>query len=306
MNNKILIINPLWPNMIHNCGIDVLQTKQTPQLFLRFIHAIHIRSKLPGKRIWNVKKWWKKCNSAYDLIILMDSSPDIVYQTKKIEQEALSNTRLILYLLNPISHIGNQYIFLSKRWEIWSFSKKDSCEIGFKCGETFYFKEFAILNENIEIKYDSFFIGLDKERINTLNELKTIYTNQNLDFLFYIVDNKKSFYNSKYHKRIPYQEVIKLIQASKSITEIVQQNQEGMTLRTMESIFLKRKLISTNPSIKTRRIYNSNNIFILGEDDNAMLSQFVNTPYEEISSKEIEKYEFTSWLKRIIDNKEFE
>jgi hypothetical protein len=236
----------------------------------------------------------------------MDSTQDILDQTRKIEREAPLNTRLILYLLNPADYIGSQYKQVSQRWEIWSFSKKDSREYGFKYGNTFYFRELVPQKTIPSIQYDSVFIGLDKRRKQSLKEIRYMYRSAGIIPFFYIVDNVKRLYNKQYKKRISYEDVVKLVMDSKSITEVLQQNQDGMTLRTMESIFLKRKIITTNPSIKTQRIYHPNNVFVLGEDDIKHLYDFVNTPYTEIDEKEVNKYLFSSWLQRIINNEEFE
>jgi hypothetical protein len=306
MNNKILIINSFWSDVISEDGVNTLKTrKELKSVIGRMFRAVHILFNLPLKHIWDVKKWWEKCRG-YDLIILMDSSKDIIYQSKKIEEVVSTDTRLVFYMLNPVFHTGDQHLLLSNRWEIWSFSKKESDENGFKYGETFYFKKIAALNKNTVVKFDSFFIGLDKGRLKMLDKLKDLYKSYGLNYQFYIVDNRKSLYSRKYKKNIPYMEVVKFVQESKSITEVVQKEQEGMTLRVMESVFLKRKLITTNQYIKTRRIYNPENIFILGEDDNDKLSHFINTPYIEVDVDEVEKYEFTSWLNRIILNKKFE
>lgn len=301
---KILIINSDWSvDMLKRYGISHLLITIKKNKFVRIIHALDRKFKIFPKRFWDKKEWWKSCEG-YDLIILLDSTKDTAYQSKIIENNVSSNTRLVFYLQNPVSFTPDLNL-ISSRWEKWSFSRKESTENGFMYAETFYFKEFVDSRYNPKIVYDSFFVGLDKGRMTYLKELKTIFDIQNLITLFYIVDNFKALYNRDYKLRLSYREVIKLVKSSKSIIDVVQEKQEGMTLRVMESIFFKKKLITNNAAIKNRTIYSPKNIFVLGEDDIANLFHFINEPYIDIDFELVKKYEFESWLQRIISNVEF-
>lgn len=114
--------------------------------------------------------------------------------------------------------------------------------------------------------------------------------------------NKDKEYNNfeidKYlsSESITYEELIKLIGQSKSIIDIVSNNQKGLTLRVMESIFFKKKLITNNESIKEYDFYNPNNIFILQFDDIKNLKSFINSEYDELDKRILEKYEFETWV----------
>ena len=158
---------------------------------------------------------------------------------------------------------------------------------------------------NVKIVYDTFFIGYDKGRMSYLNQTKKQYEDLGLHSLFYIVDNVKALFNSRFKKRINYYRVIDLANSSRSITEIVMSGQEGLTLRAMESIFLKKKLITNNPVIRNKNIYNPNNIFILGEDNIKDLPSFLQEPYQEIDNKIVDSYIYSNWLKRLINHIEY-
>ena len=66
----------------------------------------------------------------------------------------------------------------------------------------------------------------------------------------------------------------------------------------MESLFLKKKLITSNKNIKNHNFYNKNNIFIIGEDKWKDLDKFINSDYEEIDQSIINYYDFDEWIKR--------
>ena len=66
----------------------------------------------------------------------------------------------------------------------------------------------------------------------------------------------------------------------------------------MESIFLKKKLITNNKNVKNFKFYNKNNIFIIGIDKWENLEEFLNKKYHDIDRKILEKYDFKNWLDR--------
>ena len=97
-----------------------------------------------------------------------------------------------------------------------------------------------------------------------------------------------------------YYEIIKLVGESKAILDLNNGNQVGLTLRPLEALFFKKKLITNNINIINYDFYSPDNIFILGVDDISNLTIFLNKKYKEIDKKIIEKYDFSNWLKRLI------
>lgn len=302
MKNKILIINPHWiEGLWEKNGCDVLWTRKNFNLFDKIINFFF--SRFLSYDFFDRKNWWKDCLD-YETIILIDSTKDTLNQSKIIENHVSSKTKLIFYMVNMASYTPNLDLF-SNRWSKWSFSRKDSLKHGLKYGETFFFKSFSENLPNVKTVYDTFFIGYDKGRMSYLNQTKKQYEDLGLHSLFYIVDNVKALFNSRYKKRINYYRVIDLANSSRSITEIVMSGQEGSTLRAMESIFLKKKLITNNPAIRNKNIYNPNNIFILGEDNIKDLPSFLQKPYQEIDNKIVDSYIYSNWLKRLINHIEY-
>jgi hypothetical protein len=121
-----------------------------------------------------------------------------------------------------------------------------------------------------------------------------------------IISDRKFFYDKKiFDKKLSYRNTLSLISQSKSILEIVQENQSGLTLRSMEALFFNKKLLTNNASIKNYDLYSKENIFIIGEDDINRISEFVNTPFKILDKDILEQYDFKEWLKRIINNIEF-
>lgn len=98
-----------------------------------------------------------------------------------------------------------------------------------------------------------------------------------------------------------YPSIINYIEHCKAIVDLIgHPTQEGLSLRPLEALFFKKKLITDNRAIKKTKLYNPNNIFILGEDPLVYLSEFIKSPYQLPSNYEeiLNYYSFEEWTKR--------
>ena len=77
-------------------------------------------------------------------------------------------------------------------------------------------------------------------------------------------------------------------------------SQSGLTMRTIESLATKTKLITTNEHVKEYDFYNPVNIFVINKNNIEVPKDFFETPYQEIDSEILEKYSLKNWLKEIL------
>ena len=99
---------------------------------------------------------------------------------------------------------------------------------------------------------------------------------------------------------MPYEDVIKDIQKYECILELNLKEQEGFTLRTLEALFYKRKLITNNKNIKKFDFYNKNDFYVLGDEDRS-LKDFMDTRFKEIDDSLLENYTYDHWLNQILN-----
>ena len=111
-------------------------------------------------------------------------------------------------------------------------------------------------------------------------------------------ENLKHFNKSNYDKEITYEENLSNVMKSRALLDICIEGQEGLTVRPMEALYLKRKLITNNKSIKDTLFYNKNNVFIIGEDSWDAFDSFMKGAWEEQSSSVLEYYTGKEWIKR--------
>ena len=153
-------------------------------------------------------------------------------------------------------------------------------------------------------KYDAFFVGLDKGRTKELSKLKSIFDCKDISYRFHVVGDKGKKIkglDQNYDSPLSYEEVINNDLDSRVIIDIVSNGQNGLTLRPLEALNLKRKLLTNMETIVRHRLYNSNNIFIIGKDDDSRLKEFVMTPFDENNYEQlVDYYSFKQWLNRFI------
>ena len=143
-------------------------------------------------------------------------------------------------------------------------------------------------------------MGCDKGRKAELVNVKKIFEANGLTSKIILVDNRKALYDRRYSWRISYDKVCKYVEESRVIIEVLQNGQEGISLRVFESLFFEKKLITNNKSIVNYDFYNSKNIFILGMNDESKFRDFVHTPYVKMDEKIINQYKADNWLRKMI------
>lgn len=301
---KVLIINRgvFSPNKIlsENYEISSISFFKKIPFLLKPIRILHTRFNLPGTKIWEKNKIDDHIKG-YNLIVLHDSAN--VNQLQRfinlIDKYAESGTKCFFYYWNSINSLLN--LQFSSKWEIISFDYKDSLRFNIRYVGGYYIPEIKIAEQNAENTNDVFFIGIDKGRFSRLIQLEKNLNKAGLKTSFVYVSKIKSLVFNKYSKPLPYSEVVKLIQRTKSILDISKSNQFGLTLRVYESIFYQKKLITYNSSIREYDFYNPKNMLILnGDADTCIISDFLSNT-EEIKYENLykERYSLNAWIQRV-------
>ena len=253
--------------------------------FMRVIRKL----RLDGKLVWGD---WYKTIDKFDLVILGENYYS--FNISRYIKKKNKHCRLIVYFWNCIND-GYKKILEDKNIdEFWTFDKNDSNSYKIKYNPQFYTKNVKIEDKNVQKKYDIVFLGRAKGRKEQILNLENEFKRKGLNYNIRIVENEKDL--------VKYDDYLDWLSKSKSILDITCNNQVGLTLRCMESIFLEKKLITNNKEIKKYNFYNPKNIFILDEDNMDNIETFLNSPYEKVDQKIIEYYDFESWLKRFYTN----
>lgn len=182
----------------------------------------------------------------------------------------------------------------------------------------FYDRDYEELGkqEIDDFDYDCCYIGTAHPKkykfINEMSEkLKGVYDNQ---FIYHYMPSKLKFFYHKL-KDVEYKnaklsdfkldtlsknKTMQIVKHSKCVLDSPQDNQDGATIRVIESLAAKVKLITTNKDLVNYDFYNPKNIYIYdGEFD--FENEFFKAPYEDVNKEIYEKYSLRGFLKQIFD-----
>lgn len=273
-------------------GIKCYPSYRNLTFFPKIARKIFLLLRLP-KSIW-FGKWKKKLNEVDTLICFSTNPIESLEYIKKNNPKI----RLIYWYWDPAyRNITQPNQISDSLCEKWSFDMDDCKKYCMKYNTTFYLDNIKL--PKTKPLYDVIFIGQDKGRQVYLDNLYKQFEFNEIKSFFYIVDDNLSRWNSNIqHPAIPYVKYLEYLSKSIAILDVMQEGQRGLSLRPMESIFFKKKLITNDQSILENDFYDSNNIFILGIDDFSTINNFINTAYKELPNEIIYKYDFTNWLNR--------
>lgn len=129
-----------------------------------------------------------------------------------------------------------------------------------------------------------------------LNKLQFLYNK------FNVMEFKNSKFKEFKFKPLTEEENLAVLKVSKCVFDVEHSLQTGLTLRTIETLGAKKKLITTNKAIRDYNFYNENNIFILDDANTININevlQFLKTSTEEIPNEIYEQYSIENWTKVI-------
>lgn len=255
------------------------------------------------------------CMKKYDYVFFIKGEAISEKNLKKLllcHPEAKS----IIYHWDSIANNNNAKKLLHLFDKKFSFDNEDCKNFNLSFLPLFYYSSYQqISNINTSTDYDLLFVGTahsDRYKI-VMNIKRQIESLGGLCYTFFFFQGKIMFYKYKLsHKEIrslpiskvnfkplSKKEILDLYSKSRIVLDIQHPKQTGLTLRTMEALGAKRKLITTNHNIKSYDFYNENNILVIDRMNPMIPEGFLNSPYEEIELSIYSKYSITSWVKNI-------
>ena len=244
-------------------------------------------------------------HSQYDFTLIFRA--DLIPEDKLKLYRSLSK-KMIAYQWDGIERYPNFKSQIAFFDQIFCFDPSDEKLPTIKFLPNFYLKNIQTLSEN-KIAYDIIYIGYYYEdRYQLLEKIAKQYPNLKTKFILKTfteeqdeIVNRANFL-THISKIYSYQEMIEEQSKSKIIFDIKHEAHDGLSFRFFEAMALKRKIITTNVSVKNYDFYSPNNILILEDDNFNEIATFINLPYQEISPDILAKYSFENWLNILINS----
>lgn len=249
---------------------------------------------------------------SYDYVFFVNveaATQSIIESLRRLHPSA----KFILYEWDSIVNNKNARNLIGLFDETWSFDKNDCEKFKMNFLPLFYNNEYARVKNIEDYQYSVMFIGTthsDRYRFVKIIEdqvdgknFNWFYFPSRLLYLKMWIQDKFFRKNSKLSdfrfKALPKSELLNIVEQSKIILDAQHPKQTGLTMRTLETLGAKRKLITTNSYVKEYDFYRPQNILVVDRNKPIIPQDFVESEYEELPSDIYNKYSLDSWLKTI-------
>ena len=272
----------------------------------------HVLEKYYSKKIDDVKE------NEIDYILSIRGEYTPIGALSKLRKK-FPNAKLILYMWDSI--LNNKGI--EKKWgyydEVWTFDRKDYLkyknELKFR---PLFYCERVLPDNNTDSnpQYDLAFIGTGHEdRISIIKDIDKQCKENNLNFFYYVYVPHifVYFYNKLFNKfyrsvkrsdvhfqLMPLDEVYRIYANSNCILDVESSTQTGLTMRTIEIVGLKKKLMTTNKDIINYDFYMPNNFLVFDRQNVTISKEFFSNTYIDMPNGIYEKYSLRSWVLEVL------
>lgn len=229
-----------------------------------------------------------------------------------------NSTFFIFYSWDSIANKKNNIYYLEFFDKVLSFDENDCKkypQIIFR--PLFYINDYKKISTTKDYKYDFCFIGTaHSDRYVLIEKLKSQIIKLKASYFWFLYLNSKKLYlwnkitnpcfknasikDFKYKPLNP-KDVLNYISQSKIIIDIQHPKQTGLTMRTIEMIGAKKKLITTNINIKYYNFYKPENIYIIDRSNPIINTDFIKQEYKEIDNEIYDKYSIDFWIDDIFN-----
>lgn len=196
-------------------------------------------------------------------------SEDYFYQIDRSTLEKLRKQykiKTVLYVVNPIERRMNLEwdklsLYKQKFDLIITTDRKDARRYNIAFFPLFY--SAIPVNQSMGIKYDCTFIGRDKGRGDLIKKIDAEIKKRGLTSYFRLRDGIDT--KSSEEAWIPYDKILGIVSQSNCLVEVLQENQSGISLRTMEAVIFNKKLLTNNKDIINYPFYDERYIRVFSD-----------------------------------------
>ncbi|WP_156374606.1 hypothetical protein [Pseudorhodoferax sp. Leaf274] len=224
----------------------------------------------------------------------------------------VSARRLHVFLWNPVARI-KQSLAHSRRQvaqlkaiadDIHTFDQDDAMAYGLHIAPQPYRHVPALAGADAGIRPAFYFSGVDKGRLGLLLELKAAIEQLGLDHHFHVVADRGKAYAPPLRAHlqdhwIPYARNLRASQRAACLVEIIQHHQSGPTLRSMEALFLQKKIVTNRASARDDRFFDPDRVLVIDRVDAAEIGAFMRRPFKPVEPGLLAPHEIHAWIRQV-------
>jgi len=257
---------------------------------------------------------------SYDLVFIVNCkvfTTDMIQQLKNSQKTA----RFVLYMWDSLTLYPNSKDLIPLFDMAYSFDSDDCDKVeALTFLPLFYCKAYEEVGRDsnlVEIEYDIVSIcTAHPNRYKIIRSLFPLLEGKGIRIFSFMFLNKIQYWYNKAFvaefkgakssefnfKPLSEKENLSILRKSNSVFDIQHNKQSGLTMRTIETLGAKRKLITSNTNIIKYDFYNENNIFVVNYHDWSGIELFIKHEYEPVDEGIYRKYSLLSWIEAIVSD----
>jgi len=254
----------------------------------------------------------------YFLLIKGEAVPKFFIEYLKKTSPAI---KMFYYTYDSFKNNKNGLEIMNMFDSKFTFDSNDATTYGMRFRPLFFASNYADLYrvQKVDFVYSLAFIGTAHSDRYTIaeNAFKWCEKNGLKMFTFYFSPSRllfkikklteksfKDFDNEKisFHS-LSHTEIVEIYRDSKAILDINHPGQNGLTMRTFETLGAGRKLVTTNENIKNYPFYEPQNIWIINREQPKFDSAFFESDFLPIDEDVYRGMSLTGWIEEIFGMK---
>lgn len=269
--------------------------------------------KLPFKKSWF--HYYAKTinpNKEQELILVIYDRNELANNEAflKYIRKYYKKINLVYIFTNVVRISGaNNNNFVDKLMQyydvVYAFDLEDAQKYGFKYSPLIYSENII---KDVTVFEQVFYVGRAKDRYNALIEafqkIEALGVSQEM-YIFGVKEEQQTHKDKiTYNQMIPYYDVLKKIQGSTCLLDIIQGESTGYTIKVCEAVYYNKLLITTNEKIKEAPFYNKGFIKVIRDADDIeenFLKKWKEVKYTEEDRAFFSVETFLGKLKRDLD-----
>ncbi len=244
---------------------DLVLHKISRETGLSFFRSGYFESYLCGAPLADVRNL---------RFVFFDSNPHArdLFFLKYLKKEY--QAKLILFVMNPTTTIALDPDLCRQFYDaVFTVYARDAEAFGWRLLPHLYCRQQdRIIPKETRYETDVFFAGRAKKRLHILHRLYEHLTSHDLSCDFHISDvkEKEMLYAGEiaYNQWLSYPEMIRRMQRSRSVLEILQRPGEGPTLRMIEAIVYNKKIMTNDAGASGNPFYDKRFMHIFDVPEN--------------------------------------
>lgn len=263
--------------------------------------------------IINATRW-----NNYDFVLLIRA--EAVTRKFIVELRAChKNAAIFLYQWDSMTLTRGPIDKLELFDRIFSFDKRDCAKYSMTLLPLFYIDDYKDMKSTpTNPKYVFLFVGtIHSNRFRMIQQIEKYAHSHSMSCYFYMyIPAPLVFYKMKYFEgklpgakrsefrfsQLSRSETVHLVTDAKILVDSEHPAQLGLTIRTIEALGARRKLITTNADIVNYDFYHPNNILVVNRELVQIPDSFIESKYVEVESDTYQKYSVHQWVSTIFQS----